>query len=74
MDKIKMLRPVNALLLLAAIVQVFTIVIIFFRIKIPNSSLVFEIHEYNGLLMVLLIAVHITLNWGWIKANFLKRR
>ena len=74
MDKIKMLRPVNALLLLAAIVQVFTIVIIFFRIKVPNSSLVFEIHEYNGLLMVLLIAVHITLNWGWIKANFLKKR
>lgn len=34
---------------------------------------IFEIHEYNGFLLVGLIVVHLFFNFGWIKANIFKR-
>ena len=74
MNKFGVLRIVNMVLFCSFIVQVITSIIIFFRIKTHNTQLVFEIHEYNGLLMIILAATHIALNWGWVKANFFKKR
>jgi hypothetical protein len=74
MNKVKALMVVNPLLLCLFIIQVITSLIIFFQIKIPSVQLVAEIHEYNGLLLILVAAMHITLNWGWIQANFFKKR
>ena len=74
MNKAMVLRVVNATLFFSFIAQVITSLLIFFRIKTPNTPLVFEIHEYSGLFMITLALTHITLNWGWIKANFFKKR
>ena len=74
MDKNKALRIMNPVLFLAFVVQVITILIMLLRIKVPHAHLVFEVHEYNGLLIAALVAAHITLNWGWVKANFFKKR
>ena len=43
---------------------------IFSGIKLPFKALIFDIHEYNGLLLITLVLVHIYLNWGWIRATF----
>lgn len=31
------------------------------------------VHPFIGTVFLLLAAVHIFLNWGWIKANYLKK-
>ena len=74
MDKVGALRIVNAALFFSFVLQVITSIIILLRIKLPNAQLVFEVHEYNGIFMIMMVATHITLNWGWIKANFFKKR
>jgi len=74
MNKVMALRIVNTALFFSFVTQAITGVIIAFRIKTPNTPLVFEIHAHNGILMVIIAAMHITLNWGWIKANFFKKR
>jgi len=73
-NKVGVLRVLNMVLFCSFIMQVITSVIIFLRIKLPNVHLIFEIHEYNGLCLITLVLTHITLNWGWIKANFFKKR
>ncbi len=74
MNKMSALRVVNTVLLFSFVLQVITGLIIFFRVRFPNNGLVFEIHEYNGLFLIIVAAMHIALNWGWIKANFFKKR
>ena len=73
MNKAVALRIVNMTLFFSFVTQVITSIIILLRIKIPHTQLTFEIHEYNGLFMLIIAVVHITLNWGWIKANFFKK-
>ena len=73
MNKVKLLRVVNILLFSSFAAQAITSIMIFFKLKIIRPAIIFEIHEYNGLLMIALAVTHITLNWGWIKANFFKR-
>ena len=74
MNKLLGLRVVNMALFFSFVLQVITSLIIFLKIRLSNTEAIFEVHEYNGLLMILLAATHITLNWGWIKANFFKKR
>lgn len=74
MNKVAVMRTVNMALLLSFILQVITSVVILLKIRLPHVQLVFEAHEYNGLFMIIAAAMHIVLNWGWIKANFFKKR
>jgi ABC-type nitrate/sulfonate/bicarbonate transport system permease component len=70
MNKSEMLRYVNLPLALSFIIQGLTGAIIALGLKLPIQELLFEVHEYNGLLLVLLGLFHIYLNWGWIRATF----
>ena len=74
MIKILTLRVVNIALLFSFILQAITSVIIVLKIRVPYRELVFETHEYNGIFMIIAAATHIVLNWGWMKANFFKKR
>ena len=74
MNKFGALRIVNMVLFFSFILQVITSVIILLKIRLHYTQLVFEVHEYNGLFMIMVAATHISLNWGWIKANFFKKR
>lgn len=73
MTKLTLLKIVNPLLLVSVALQAITGLIFFFEVRLPRLSTLLEIHEYNGLAMLALAAAHITLNFGWIKANLLKR-
>ncbi|MCX5679364.1 MAG: hypothetical protein NTZ95_01655 [Candidatus Omnitrophica bacterium] len=74
MNKPVVLRVVNTVLFFSFILQAITIAIIILKIRLPHMQLVFEVHEYNGLFMIIVAAIHITLNWGWIKASFFKKQ
>ena len=69
MNKSEMLRYVNLPLALSFLIQTGTALIILSEVKLPNKALLFGIHEYNGLLLIALIAAHIFLNWSWIRAT-----
>jgi cytochrome b subunit of formate dehydrogenase len=72
MNKFKVLRIVNPLLILVFLIQAVTGIIFTFVSNIPYVQLLAAIHKYNGVLMVVLVIIHVSMNWGWIKANILK--
>lgn len=73
MNKAKLLKIVNPIIFLLFIIQVITSLILFFGFKIPDIKDVVEIHEYNGLILIVMIIIHVFLNWDWIKVTFLKK-
>jgi hypothetical protein len=70
MNKSEMLRFVNLPLALSFLVQACTALIILSEVKLPSKDLLFDIHEYNGLLLITLATAHIILNWSWMRATF----
>ena len=74
MSRVQLYKAVGAILLLSFLVQAVTAIIIVLRIKVPHTQMIFEIHEYNGMFMIIVASMHVVLNWGWIKANFFKKR
>ena len=74
MNKSDMLRFTNLPLALSFIVQGVTGLIIFLEIKLPIKELIFEIHGFNGLFLILLGVFHIVLNWSWIRVTFFPAR
>lgn len=73
MTEAKLLRMVNTILFISFAVQAVTAAIILFRLKTPFTHMVFEVHENNGMVLIALAITHITLNWGWVRANFFGR-
>jgi len=67
MNKQKMLKIVNPVLGLLLVNQAVTGIM---HDSLPHEA--FEILHMGGLLLVLLAAVHVWLNWSWVKANFLR--
>jgi len=64
---LKVLNPVLAVLMLnQAVTGIFSGVI-------PRP--VFEvIHQAGGIALAAAAALHLSLNWSWVKANFLRKR
>lgn len=82
MDKPKLLKLVNLGLGFS-----FTIVVVTGLIKFPGFLSTFgislrslpiiqisQLHDWSGLLMVVLASAHIWLNWGWVASNFLRKK
>ena len=74
MSKGQLYKTVGVVLLFSLFVQALTAVIMFLHIRVPHVQLVFKVHTYNGMFMFIVAGTHIVLNWGWIKANFLKKK
>jgi len=72
MNRAQLYKTVGLLLLFSFAAQAATAVIMLLKIRVPHMQAVFQVHQYNGLLMVILALMHVILNWGWIKANVLK--
>lgn len=71
MKKNKMLKIINPFLALFFLSQVTTG--IFHDLLTEYSHEAFEIiHGFGGFILVILVIIHIILNWQWIKTNFLK--
>ena len=66
--KITALKIINLLLLVSFLLQAGSGV---FHSKI--SPEVYEwVHEWNGILLIILAINHLILNWGWMKTNYFK--
>ncbi|MCX5714011.1 MAG: hypothetical protein NT033_04205 [Candidatus Omnitrophica bacterium] len=78
MNKTKLFKIATTLLAISFLAQVVTVVgMVFLKdlsMRLGVLGMLFEIHEYNGYLFVALVLVHLFLNWGWIRANIIKRR
>lgn len=73
MNKNQWLKFVNPVLFFVFVVQAVTGLVIFSQWNIPPLGVIFEIHKYNGLMMIVLAMIHLTLNWNWVKANFFNK-
>jgi|GEM_PF-4251780 len=73
MQKGKVIRLANGLLLVSFLVQFATSVVLFLNLNIRSFELVEEVHEYNGLVFILLVLTHIVLHWHAIKMMFSKK-
>ncbi len=74
MDKSSWLRWINSLLFFSVLLQATTVVIILLEIRTANPQLIFQLHKQNGMVLLCLIASHFYLNWGWVRANFLRKK
>lgn len=74
MNRFRVLRTLNPLLFVIAIVQPLTgVIFILSPIRfLAERGWLFLLHRINGLLLAVLIVVHVVLNWGWVKANIFK--
>ena len=69
MNKQNVLKWLNLALFLLLIVQLLSGVAALFGLG--AGSLV--LHIYAGLAMVVIVLMHLWLNWGWVKMNFFKK-
>ena len=74
MNRLKWLVALNAVLFFSMFFQILTGVILFFEMFASSEELISKLHGYNGFLLVVLVALHLAFNWGWIRANIFKRR
>lgn len=69
MNRILALKILNPILGILALNQIVTG---FFHDALPEEA--FEVlHEGGAILFAVAVLAHVVLNWGWIKANLLKR-
>lgn len=65
-DALKIVNPILALLVANQILTGL------FKHSLPHEG--FEIlHEGGGICLAIIAALHLILNWNWVKANFFKR-
>jgi len=70
MNKTKWLKTINPLLALSVILQAITGLMI----EYLPTAFIGEVHEINAPILILLMLTHLTLNWGWISANFYPKK
>lgn len=70
MNKQKILKILNILLLLSFIIQTLNAILIDYI----GREIFHKIHPINGFIMIFLAIIHIILNWGWIKNSYLKMK
>ncbi|MDD5491949.1 MAG: hypothetical protein PHV60_04630 [bacterium] len=71
MNKMKLLKIVNIVLGISFLLQAISVV--FMVLKMAPGWL-YKVHALNGIVFILLVIVHIVLNWAWIRVNFLKKK
>ena len=70
MKKVKALKIVNLLLLITFIFQALTGI----GQAYIDGDLLAIIHKVGGILLLIFAITHLSLNWGWVKANYIKAK
>lgn len=70
MNKQKALKILNPLLLIAAALQLVNVVML----KLEPPAFAYQVHEWNGYVLISLAILHLILNWSWFKSNFLGKK
>ena len=77
-NRARLIRIATVLLAISFFVQVLTVIgMVFFEdlaLRIGVFSTLVRAHTYNGFIFVALVLAHLYFNWGWARANMLKRR
>lgn len=71
MNKMKLLKIVNIVLGISFLLQAISVV---FMVLEMAPGWLYKLHAFNGMIFILLVIVHIALNWAWIRVNFFKRK
>ncbi len=66
MKKVKALKIINPLLLIVFISQALTGI----GQTYIDAGLLTIVHRVGGILLLIFAITHLSLNWGWVKANF----
>lgn len=77
MNKATVLKITNFCMFISALIQVSTGVALFFNLFVSQIKVfeaIAETHKYNGPVFIVLVMTHLSLNWGWVKSQFLSRR
>lgn len=77
MNRLKFMKIATLALFISAALQAITGIVLFFD-EVFSSLTKFlqlsaNLHKYNSPILVFLVAVHLYLNWGWVRANFFKK-
>ena len=70
MQRNSILKVVNPILGILVLNQIVTGLL---RGVLPRRVFVF-MHEWGGLFVAAAVALHVYLNWNWVRANFFRRR
>jgi hypothetical protein len=71
MKQIKILKIVNMLLFLDFLIVLTSV--LFYKIipgNLNGSEMMAEMHETSGMIFGILVLVHLTLNFKWVKMNY----
>jgi len=77
MNKPDMLRIINPILFISAVIQILTGMALFFDLFISQAKIfetIANIHKYNGVIFALLVIIHLSLNWSWVRSQFFSSR
>jgi hypothetical protein len=66
MNKQKALRILNPLLLIASALQIANVVLL----KLDPPAFAYQVHEWNGFVLIGLATLHLLLNASWFKSSF----
>lgn len=70
MQKMKLLKLINPVLLLLALGQILS----GFLLRFAPTSGLYIYHAGNGFALGLVLLGHLILNWAWVKSTYLPRR
>lgn len=73
MSKLKLLKIINPILACTIVLQIFTGLFHDFIIEI-SYDLFKIVHSINAYLLSGLVAIHLFLNWNWIKSSYFSRK
>jgi len=74
MLKQKLLRIVNLLMFIDLLIVVVAQIVYHNHPELQGEEAVLEVHEIAGAIFILLVIVHIILNFSWIKNMYFKRK
>ena len=72
MKNVKVLKIVNPLLACIACIQSVTALLMMMVDSVGET--IREFHEWNGIVLLTVAVIHVSLNWSWIKTNYFTKR
>lgn len=75
MNKLKWLRILNVFVIFGFLVVALSIALYLPSLSpLYGNDMLREIHEIGGRILIILIIVHLILNWNWIQMQYLKKK
>ncbi len=70
----QVLKYSNMALFISFLLQAATSLVMFFGLNLPSWFPLYNIHAYNGLLMIVLVFFHVYLHWPAVRGLFFRKK